>query len=575
VIFGVPQAYVPFVYDPERKDTNFEQVLEIASSRLDTFTKDEASFTGETRDFEQSQDELDKEIERISVECDSQIESACGPGLDLARPDWTKCGDAGAGTVGAKLLELDQTQARVDSALGRAQGKKTQIDIEASRVSDVKGIRDSTVLFTAETGQELDANIIGQGVINEIEKFIEVAANANVWNGGAPLGEACAMIGLEALRTGLEVDRQDIQTQQDMRVQEDNADVEVVNGEAQIKSMLVDLAQLKLETREATIGVLSARADAENALADAKRAYAERTRELARVGTSSLRDPTTRVLLSRTALHALKSRTEAQKSLYQAGRALEYHLNRPMGDALGKATLNAFNSEEAARLKACLRSIFDDSRLSLPALEDYSTEVSVRKLLGVRDARRDDVTGETIDEGEQFRRILLRNENLDGSGSVGLEFSSNLDPGNQLWSSDVCDDRISRVEAQIVGDFLGDNEAQVYLDLQGGGVIRRCDTDLGGAFGLMGWATTGHAVVQAGVNTFGAAAPNASLYGLSVASAKWKLVIPGAAVAPSNADLDLSKIDDIVLRVHHAARPIPAAPGPISFDCLADVGAVR
>jgi hypothetical protein len=46
-------------------------------------------------------------------------------------------------------------------------------------------------------------------------------------------------------------------------------------------------------------------------------------------------------------------------------------------------------------------------------------------------------------------------------------------------------------------------------------------------------------------------------------------------MAPSNADLDLSKIEDIVLRVHHAARPIPTSPEPVSFDCLADVGAVR
>jgi hypothetical protein len=575
VVFGVPEAYVPFVYDPARAGTNFEQVLEIASSRLETFSRDEASFTGETREFEQSKDELDREIERLGVEYDAQIKSTCGDALSLEHPDWTKCGDGGKGVVGSKLLEIEQAGARVDSALGRAKAKQTQIAIEVRRVNDVKGIRDSTILFTARTGAAIDANIASQGVINALEKFVEIAAHANILNGGAPLGEAIAMAGLETIKTGLEVDRQDIQTRQDMRVQADSAVVEVLNGEAAIQSMLVDLAQIQLETREATIAVLQARADAENALADARRAYAERTRAMGRVGTSSLADPTVRVLLSRTALHAMKSRAEAQKSLYQAARSLEYHLNRSIGDPVGKATLNVFNSEEATRLKACLKSIFDDSRLTLPIAQEYSTEVSVRKLLGVREVRADEVTGETIDEGAQLRRILLRNENIDGSGSVGIELSSNLDPGNQLWSQNVCDDRITHVEAQMVGDFLGDNEAEVYLDLQGGGVLRRCDTELSGDFGLMSWATMGHAVIQAGVNSFGTASPNASLYGLSVASAKWKLVIPGGAVAPSNADLDLSKIEDIVLRVHHAARPIPANPRPISFDCLADIGAMR
>jgi hypothetical protein len=575
VVFGVPEAFVPNVYDPERKGTNFEQVLDIASSRLEAFAKDEASFTSESREFEQAGDGLDAEIERVGAEYDSQIKTSCGDALDLDHPDFAKCGEGGRGTVGGKLLEIDQAAARVASAVGRAKAKQTQIGIEVRRVGEVKGIRDSTVTFTAQTGASLDANIEAQGVINVLEKFTEIAAHANILNGGAPLGEAVAMAGLESIRTGLEVDRQNIQTRQDMRVQEDNSAVEVVNGEAAIQSMIVDLSQIQLETREATLGVLQARADADNALAEARRAYAERTRALGRIGKSSLLDPTARVLLSRAAIHALKSRTEAQKSLYEAARALEYQLNRPMGDSPGKAALNVFSADEAGRMKACLESVFDSSRQTLPIAQDYVTEVSVRKLLGVREVRVDEVTGETLDLGAQLRRILLRNENIDGTGSVGIELSSNLDPGNQLWSGNVCDDRVTRVEAQLVGDFLGDNDAEVYLDLQGGGVLRRCDTSAGGTFGLMGWSTAGHAVIQAGVNTFGAASPNASLYGLSVASAKWKLVIPGATVAPSNADLDLSKIEDIVLRIHHAARPIPSNPQPVSFDCLADVGAVR
>jgi hypothetical protein len=313
--------------------------------------------------------------------------------------------------------------------------------------------------------------------------------------------------------------------------------------------------------------------DAENAFADAKRAYANRTLALSRVGNSSLRDPTKRLLLSRSALHALSSRADAQRKLYLAGRALEYHVNRSFGDVLGKAALSAFSSDEATRMQSCLKSIFDDSRLSLRTPQEYVTDVSVRKLLGVVGPRVDDVTSQTIDEGEQFRRILLSNQNFDGTGSVTIEFSSNLDPGNLLWSSSVCDDRVTTVDAELVGDFLGDNEAEVDLVLDGGGIIRRCDTDLSGSGSLMSWATSGRAVVQAGVNSFGKPTANASLYGLSVASSQWKLVLPGASAAPSNADLDLTKIDDIVLRVRHTARPVTDRPLPIAFDCLSDVGA--
>jgi hypothetical protein len=98
-------------------------------------------------------------------------------------------------------------------------------------------------------------------------------------------------------------------------------------------------------------------------------------------------------------------------------------------------------------------------------------------------------------------------------------------------------------------------------------VVRRCDAD-----GLVSWSTTGHAVIQAGVNSFGTAPPNDSLHGLSVASSKWRVVIPGRSAAPANADLDLKKLEDIVLRIHHEARAVPETPQPIAFDCLSAIG---
>jgi hypothetical protein len=230
-----------------------------------------------------------------------------------------------------------------------------------------------------------------------------------------------------------------------------------------------------------------------------------------------------------------------------------------------------FNAEEASTFKNCLGSVYDSGRTALGQANAYSIEFSLRKVLGVRGTVTDQITGQSIDEGEQFRRILLRNENIDGNGGVGLEFSSNLGSGNGLWPTTMCDDRISSVEAQLVGDFIGDNQAEVDLRLDGGGVLRDCDS---GA--MLSWSTSGNAVIQAGVNSYGTApAPNESLHGLSVASAKWKITIPGPAAAPSNADVDFGKLEDIVLRVRHAARPIRPAKLPLSTDCFANVGAGR
>jgi hypothetical protein len=192
-------------------------------------------------------------------------------------------------------------------------------------------------------------------------------------------------------------------------------------------------------------------------------------------------------------------------------------------------------------------------------------------MLGINGPRKDDVTGQTLSEGDQFRELVLKNENIDGKGGVGIVFTTNLEPGNGLWSSDVCSDKLASVQAQLVGDFLGDNQAQVNITLDGGALLRSCDSS-----DLREWsfgaATEGgslaSAVIQAGVNTFGDAPPNTSLFGQSVARGKWTLVIPGGADAPSNADVDLTHVDDVVVKFTHKAQPRRNSPVSINISCL-------
>jgi hypothetical protein len=204
--------------------------------------------------------------------------------------------------------------------------------------------------------------------------------------------------------------------------------------------------------------------------------------------------------------------------------------------------------------------------------QSYVTQVSVRQMLGITGPRTDAVTGQTLSEGDQFRQILLRNENLDGKGGVGITFATDLQPGNGLWSTDVCEDRLSGVQAQLVGDFLGDNQAQVNLFLSGSGTMRTCD----GTNDVVSWSLDGgnassssaFAVIQAGVNTFGNAPPNTSLFGQPVARASWQLVVPGPDDAPSNSDVDLTHIDDIVLNFSHTALPSRSSPVNVDLSCL-------
>jgi hypothetical protein len=307
-----------------------------------------------------------------------------------------------------------------------------------------------------------------------------------------------------------------------------------------------------------------------NTVDRAKRLADERLRSLDRISTSPLTDPTFRILQTRLALQAVNSRAEAQRWLYRAARALEYEINTSLGDALPQAVLGAYSSTEADRLSRCLTSIFNDYAAEFGVAQEFTTTVSVRDMLGFTAPRIDNVTGEELSQGQLFRQWILRNENLDTQGSVKVTFSTNLQPGNELWSTNVCDDKVATVQAQLVGDFQGDNEAEIQVELEGSSILRRCDSDE-----IVNWSidSSALAVIQAGVNDFGEAKPNSSLFGQSVARATWNIIIPSGSTAPANSDLDLETLDDIVLKVTHKALPRQNQSLPINFSCLGTVGA--
>jgi hypothetical protein len=48
---------------------------------------------------------------------------------------------------------------------------------------------------------------------------------------------------------------------------------------------------------------------------------------------------------------------------------------------------------------------------------------------------------------------------------------------------------------------------------------------------------------------------NTSLFGQSVARTEWQLTVPRASADPTNADVDLTKLEDIVLELTHEAMP--------------------
>jgi hypothetical protein len=575
-LFGVPEGQVPLFYDPSRaQPTNFEQILEVrAKPALEQFQADQAAFDAASREFELNASRLSEETESVRRTYEDQVVAICGRAFDIdatkAEADWLLCGADGTGEFSELTLDINEAYLRLQASQSRIQGMKQKYAIDERRLADTQNVKREQMQFIDAQGRKLQGLALAEGYINVAEKTLEVAANSNLWNAGAPVAMAAATAYLEVARTSITIARQGVETAQQLRSVADESKTELINGMAELQKQLIDIAQLELEMEQDTLAITQADLRRRNVLDHAKRLTEERVRSLARISVSPLTDPSFRLLQTQQALQAVSSRSDAQRWLYRAGRALEYEINTSLGNALPQAVLGAYSSSQAERLARCLTSIFNDYSAEFGVAQEFSTTVSVREMLGFTASRTDNITGDTLSEGDLFRQWILRNENVDGQGNVTLAFSTNLQPGNELWSSNVCDDKIATVQAQLVGDFQGDNEAEIQISLEGSSILRRCDSDE-----LVNWAidSSAQAVIQAGVNTFGEAKPNSSLFGQSVARATWKVVIPAGSVAPANSDLDLKSLDDIVLKVTHHALPRRNKSLPVSIACLGSVGA--
>jgi len=580
-VFGIPDGFVPFVYRPEdvsKGATNFEQMLAVASNDVSNEQTLETQFLANNRAYEAQAAQLQQELLNVRTQYDERIGEICGTAFNPAQvmgpDDWSNCGANNAGSYGLALENIDEATAKLQSAQTNAAGIQSKIQIDTNALAATQQVHADTIAFIDQTGNDIAAIDYADSMINAFSHAMDVASHADLLNAGAPLAESAVVFALDSAKAELDLQKDQLQTAQTMQIQQAQAQVEYIQGMANIQKEMIDLGQATVDGTQQIIAVVEAKLAARNLFDQVQQIWQDRQRQIDVIDHDPTRDPSYRLLRDSYALNVLGARAAAQTELDLAGRALEYELNVSMANLDG-AVLNAQNSTSIGQLQSCLRSIFDSSRVAYGSPQDYVTTVSVRQMLSIQGPRKDEVTGQTLSEGDQFRELLLKNQNLDGRGGVGLTFSTNLQAGNGLWASDVCNDRIASVQAQLVGDFLGDNQAQINLAMGGGGVMRACDSEQ-----LVSWSLgsdsagdpTAFAVVQAGVNTFGDAPANTSLFGQPVARANWVLVVPGGQDAPTNADVDITHIDDVVLKFDHKALPRHTSPISVDLSCLANVG---
>ncbi|HSC87884.1 MAG TPA: hypothetical protein VLC09_11460 [Polyangiaceae bacterium] len=571
--FGVPEGFVPFVYRAgESAGNNFEQMLELSRTARATQAGLEESYLSYQRAYESSELALLHEGLELQAGYQLQLARICGDAFVVEGtepPDYATCGREDAGELGVLLLQVKQADERLKASEARLRGFVDKIGIDQQTLMKSHELQSSALDFVDRANRTINSLTLSEGMLDLAIQAIEIAANSSLFNGGAPAAMAAAsmIVGIEKL--GMTVAKQELAQAQEMRLARTDLQVQVLEGMANIKKQVIDAGQLSLEINQDALLKQEAVARAKNLLDDAKRVVGLIRRSNAVAARDPARDPTFRLLRDQRAMSLIEARARTQRQLLLVGRALEYEVNTPL-PGMDEAVLAARSHLDNETLAGCFDDIHTSHRIAYGAPQQYVSDVSVRRMLGITGPRRDAVTGEELSEGEQFRAITQRSQAFEPDGSLLLTFATNLEADNGLWAADVCSDRITGVAVQLVGDGLGDAEAQVNLALSGAALLRSCGSDetLSWSLGDGSGASEGIAVIQAGVNDFGRAAPNHSLYGQAVARATWRLRIPAGVTAPTNADLDLAGLDDVVLRIEHQAVPRRSTPLFVDTSCL-------
>jgi hypothetical protein len=579
--FGLPEGFVPFIYNPADIThlSNFEQVFAAGDLGMTRLEQSAAAVVADKREFDVQTAALDTAVLNIKSEYDNPLHAACGTDFDPnANPrtiDWSRCGATG-GSVAALYQAIDQAASNETAALGVVSADFKKVMIAGTTLATKQGLDRSLIAFTAQNGQKIMLVDFATGVLDAAQQAAQAAAS--VENPFAMIA-VCGvyMAGLAKAHLAVEKDR--LELAEKLKILSVGMSKELYDGMASIQTQLVDMAQHNVEVQAKSIAVAQARTDLVNAVANAKVLLQTRTDALALVQNGGIAgpDPSARLVRDQEAVQYLEARANAQRDLYLAAQALQYDVNVPLSaDLIADAVFAANTSSRLESMRACLSKVFSDHRFKYGTPVEYRTEISIRKALHITGDVRDTVTGETLTAGQQLRRILLASSNIQSDGSVRISFPTNLLADNGLWSTDLCEDRITNVEAKLVGDSLGDNDVQVNLELSGTNFVRSCEP----GEPLRAWSLDARgagpdpfAVIQGGANTYGPNDPapgiNNSLFGQSVARATWNIELPNRRRAPANADVDVQHIDDIVLRVQHKALPVQSTPsGDLGTSCL-------
>lgn len=518
--FGFQPDYIPFPTFTEYQLNAFLATMERVTAKLAIAADKEAVALADNRAFETDGAQFQAELASLTRDYETELGNLCGTftvvqgGTTVvypAIPDYAylnerasllgdPCGLMGNGDIHEAMVELEMAGNDLDGVRMKRQHLQDAIDDLNARLAEqcdrIHEFKDFTVglsqgIMAAETvirGLDYVIELSDRmtSMLNDIGGYVAcvtgvadecilsfsflglyapaAAANLTTW-----AVVDLAKVPLEIAITEMEI------TQQAAEI-EDECTALTIDTKYEARDLMRQALELNLEAVNVQYGVQLAASKVTRLRNDATAAMANEANALEHLidVEAARNDPNVRIYRNDAILAADRTFWEAVREAYRATRIYEYYTSQSYA-ALDKLFLVRMVAHGDYSLESYLAELqeafveFDeqygkpDTRVQVVSLRD---DILAIPRLGPQ--------GTALTEQE--RSALLREKIqdvslLDAGGYIVLNFSTSLDDLSPLTR----DHKLLYVEAEIIGEDVGDALGRVYLQQTGTGVVRRVD----------------------------------------------------------------------------------------------------
>ncbi len=568
---GYPDEYIAFTYNPALGATsnNYRELMrDFMGSWLTNAQATHLAAQGIQRDFESSTQAVAQQLVATAADYGKRVADLCGG--SAARATTANCG-AGGGLVFDTMQQLQSAYRRLENASAAVRNAYAEIAIEQNRAAQQAGLHNATAVMITDDGRRLEALAEResdleqvQGMLGGLAGFAGGVLSMNPGQAFQAIANAAIDGGLAGSKLAIDEQRIRIDTVAKARVEYNQAKEALIDSAARVKTSLLQIPTLRINALLAHDDITRLAGLLGSQLQEAQDAQAALARMQQLSNQDPRRDPAYRQYRDRTTMLAVEAFDHALGQLFLVTRALEYEIGMSFarrGDVFALVT-----PADLADYAADVEAAYQRYVATVGNAQQREITLSLRdQIFRFANPLHDNATGGSYQPADVFHRLLAEPRNRDADGNVRLGFSLSLAPDAFLFNRSLCTDKITGLRVSLVRSPLGATQPEVVLQQRGSAYLRSCtDTGTGGDYAVTEYNlenTIGvrRAIVQAGVNLSSATdlssggPVDTEFYGRPIA-APYELIIDRNA--PANANLDLTRLDDIVLFINHETRTV-------------------